>query len=236
MPEDGRHNGPAEMTVLGHAPGGDGAALAEPKILDVDALYLQQPVYSGSTLYWLRAEVAGDGRRGPDGKWLQAEMDFELMATGSPASHGDVPRVVLRDRCTWIQLVGSVPPPAGESELGLVYWRLADESSELREIRPDGTLRWRMELPKPATFRDFRPDPSQARAVRLRQMGADPARPDGVDFVADLDASRISELPAQRPQPSRTPAGNPLQGLAGVVPRGFPEDAGKTITVIGVLP
>ena len=125
MPPGGRHNSPAELVRVSFADG-----RLRQSLLDDRALYLQTPqVLADGTILWLRA-TPGPERTRADGRLMQSEWDFEVLALAAGAVE---PRPVHQERALWFEILGA----HGDR---FVATSLRDDGTTVSERALDGRL------------------------------------------------------------------------------------------------
>lgn len=178
QPRDSRHADPARLVVDG-------------EVQDEAALYLQEPVFSGERLYWLRRWPA-EPRLDDRGRMLPPLDGFDLLSRGS----GPEPdRVVARWDALWVQVCGSLAGTAADPEPGLLVLVIDGGGAELLDVGPGGAARTRHRMAG-LDVRDVRPIPGTRQATLLAsQPGSREASALRVDLAtgeetllrADLD-------------------------------------------------
>lgn len=167
LPSDRRHGDPAQLWM-------DGV------LVDERALYLQDPLFLGADLFYLRREP-GPPRTSPQGKLLQPLDDFSLVRIAPSGAE----QVVRSELALWFHLVG-----AGGQADHLLIQRVDDDGSHLLELTGSGGL-VRTHFLGTGPVRDIRKDPS---------------RPDWVTYLrgtGGADGAQILELNLRGPASSR---------------------------------
>jgi len=181
-----------------------------PIVVDEEALYLQQPVFQGERLLYLRGSPAGDPNLQGT---AQHAWTFSLLGWSPGVGQ---PVLLRRSRALWVMLVGLVPSSeaahAASPADHLVLLEIHPFGPILVELDGSGALVRRWSPGADLVVRDLAVDPDGRRSVVF--LGAAPRQRGASLLRLDLDTGDVDEL---RVDLSRQASPRLLPGGRGVL-------------------